>query len=153
MATVSDLVRRPRVRRLIKFGAVSAVAVVVSQMTLLVTFGLLHWDARAANFTAFVLATIPSFELNRRWTWRQSGRMHVRRELVPFWVLAIVGLVASDLATGFAASLSEDLASRTARTLVVMAANLGTYGVLWLVKFALLDHLVWSVPETELLEP
>ena len=149
MLVVKDLVARPRVRRLVKFAAVSVIAVLVSQTTLLVTFGLLHWEARPSNLAAFVLATIPSFELNRRWTWRRSGRTHVRRELVPFWVLAIVGLFASDTATRFAANASEQLASRTARTLVVMFASLTTYGVLWVVKFALLDRLVWSAPATE----
>ncbi|HUR49576.1 MAG TPA: GtrA family protein [Acidimicrobiales bacterium] len=144
MLVVRDLVARPRVRRLIKFGAVSAVAVVISQITLLVTFGLLHWTARPANLAAFVLATIPSFELNRRWTWRRSGRTHMRREVIPFWVLAFAGLFVSDVATRFAENASEDLASRTSRTLVIMGASLATYGVLWLVKFALLDHLVWG---------
>lgn len=135
------------VRRLIKFGAVSAVAVVVSQLTLLVTFGLLHWSARPANLAAFVLSTIPAFELNRRWTWRRTGRTHLRREVVPFWVLAFAGLVASDIATRFAERASEDLASRTTRALVIMGASLATYGVLWLVKFTLLDRLVWSQPD------
>ena len=121
----------------------SAIAVGVSQTTLLVTFGLLHWEARPSNLAAFVLSTIPSFELNRRWTWRRSGRTHVRRELVPFWVLAFSGLLASDQATRFAAEASAEMTSRTARTLVVMFASLTTYGVLWLVKFALLDRLVW----------
>ena len=139
---------RPRIRRLVKFAAVSVVAVVVSQLTLLITFGVLHWDARPSNLTAFVMSTIPSFELNRRWTWRRGGRTHVRRELVPFWVLAVAGLIASDQATRFAAAASADLPTRTARTLVVMFASLATYGVLWLVKFALLDRLVWSDPRS-----
>lgn len=146
MLVVKDLAARPRIRRLVKFGLVSVVAVCVSQTTLVVTFGLLHWEARPSNLAAFVLATIPSFELNRRWTWRRSGRTHVRRELVPFWVLAIVGLLASDQATRFAASTSEELTSRTLRTFVVMLASLTTYGLLWVVKFALLDRLVWSAP-------
>ena len=135
---------RPRLRRLVKFGAVSVVAVAVSQTTLLVTYGLLHWEARPSNLTAFVLSTIPSFELNRRWTWRRSGRTHLRRELVPFWVLAFAGLLASDQATRLASELSADLGTRAVRTLVVMLASLCTYGVLWLVKFALLDRLVWA---------
>ena len=146
VAVARDLLARPRLRRLVKFGLVSVIAVCVSQTTLVVTFGLLHWEARPSNLAAFVLATIPSFELNRRWTWRRSGRTHVRRELVPFWVLAFVGLVASDQATRFAASASEELTSRTVRTVVVMLASLTTYGVLWVVKFALLDRLVWSAP-------
>lgn len=140
---------RPGVRRLVKFGAVSAIAVAISQSTLFVTFGLLHWEARPANLTAFVLSTIPSFELNRRWTWRQAGRMHFRRELLPFWVLAIIGLLASDLAIRFAASATEELTSRAVRTLVLMGASLGTYGVLWVVKFALLDRLVWHARPTQ----
>lgn len=144
MLVVKDLVARPRVRRLVKFGLVSVIAVLVSQTTLVVTFGLLHWEARPSNLAAFVLATIPSFELNRRWTWRRSGRTHLRRELVPFWILAFVGLLASDQATRFAAEASEELTSRTLRTVVVMVASLTTYGVLWVVKFALLDRLVWS---------
>jgi putative flippase GtrA len=141
---VRDLVARPVVRRLIKFGAVSAVAVAVSQLTLLVTFGLLRWEARPANLAAFVLSTIPAFELNRRWTWRRTGRTHLRREVIPFWILAFAGLIASDVATRFAERASEDLASRTSRALVVMSASLATYGVLWLIKFALLDRLVWG---------
>lgn len=148
MRAARNLLAVPRVRRLVKFAAVSAIAVVINQSTLFVTFGLLHWSARPANLTAFVLSTIPSFELNRRWTWRRSGRTHVRRELAPFWILAIIGLVASDQATRFAARASEDLASRPVRTLVVMLASLTTYGVLWLVKFFLLDRLVWAeLPE------
>jgi len=149
---VRDLVARPAVRRLAKFAAVSAVAVVVSQTTLLVTFGLLGWSARPANLTAFVLSTIPSFELNRRWTWRQAGRRHMRRELVPFWILAFIGLLASDVATREAARLSAEVESRPARTLLVMLASLVAYGVLWVVKFFLLDRLVWSTrpgPESE----
>lgn len=141
-----DLRANPRLRRLVKFATVSAISVVVNQSTLLVTFGLLHWPARPANLTAFVMSTIPSFELNRRWTWRRSGRTHVRRELAPFWILAIIGLIASDQATRFAASASADVASRPIRTLVVMLAALSTYGVLWLVKFVLLDRLVWGEP-------
>jgi putative flippase GtrA len=140
-------VARPGIRRLVKFAAVSVVAVVVSQTTLLVTFGLLGWEARPANLTSFVLSTIPSFELNRRWTWRQGpGRRHVRRELIPFWVLAFLGLVASDQATRWAAELSEGVDSRAMRTLVVMLASLSAYGILWVVKFLLLDRLVWSGP-------
>ena len=146
MQLARDLRANPRLRRLVKFAAVSVVAVVVNQSTLLITFGLLHWPARSANLTAFVMSTIPSFELNRRWTWRRAGRTHVRRELAPFWILAIVGLAASDQATRFAARASEEVASRPIRTLVVMMASLATYGVLWLVKFALLDRLVWGQP-------
>ena len=144
MRAPRDLRANPRLRRLVKFAAVSAIAVVISQSTLLITFGLFHWPARSANLTAFVMSTIPSFELNRRWTWRRSGRTHLRRELAPFWILAIIGLAASDQATRFAARASEDLGSRPLRTLVVMLASLTTYGVLWLVKFGLLDRLVWS---------
>lgn len=144
MPAVSDLVARPGLRRLVKFAAVSMVAVAVSQTTLLITFGLLEWKARPANLAAFVLSTIPSFELNRRWTWRQQGRRHLRRELIPFWVLAVLGLLASDLATRFAAEVSAGVGSRALRTLLVMLASLTAYGVLWVVKFALLDRLVWT---------
>lgn len=134
---------------MVKFAAVSVVAVVISQATLAVTFGLMGWAARPANLTAFVLSTIPSFELNRRWTWRQAGRRHLRRELIPFWVLAFLGLLVSDVATRAAAGLSETLESRSVRTLLVMLASLTAYGVLWIIKFLLLDRLVWSArPET-----
>lgn len=148
MPAVRHLVARPGVRRLVKFAAVSVVAVVVSQSTLLVTFGLLEWKARPANLAAFVLSTIPSFELNRRWTWRQQGRRHLRRELVPFWVLAVLGLLASDQATRLAADLSAGVESRPLRTMLVMLASLVSYGVLWVIKFVLLDRLVWTGPPT-----
>ena len=51
--------------------------------------------AVAANVVANVVATVPSYVLNRRWVWGRGGRSHFWREVMPFWVLSFIGLAFS----------------------------------------------------------
>jgi putative flippase GtrA len=100
-----------------------------------------------ANVVATGLGTIPSFELNRRWVWGKSGQRSLVAEIGPFWVLSFVGLGLSTLAV----SVADGLVARaelgmTARTLAAAAANLGTFGSLWVVQYLLLDRVLFRQP-------
>ena len=44
---------------------------------------------------ANVVATIPSYFLNRMWVWGKGGRSHVMKEIVPFWVMSAIGITVS----------------------------------------------------------
>lgn len=137
--------RSERWRRLFRYSAVSVVAVLVNQTALAIGFGLLHLPARTANLFATACATVPAFQLNRRWVWKQSGRSHFRREVLPFWVMAFLGLAFSTWSTGVGESWAEDnVSSRALQTIVVMASSLASYGLLWVAKFLVLDHLVFA---------
>ena len=140
----------PWARKMVRYSLVSLVSVVVSQAALMVAFGMLHWTARVANIAACTVATLPSYYLNRTWAWGKHGRSHVWREVVPFWVLAFVGLAFSTWAADLASSLAHRAAvSHTGATVIVMTASLGAFGVLWVGKFAIFNALLFAEPATQ----
>ncbi len=123
---------------------VSVVSVGVSQVCLFALYALAHWTARDANIAAGIAGGIPSYVLNRRWTWGKTGKSHLWREVVPFWALAVVGLVIStvvaDLAEGWAHDLSD---RRVLQALVVNGATIGAFFGLWVAKFFLFNKVLF----------
>lgn len=130
--------RRPEWRRLVRFGAVSAV---VTPTTLLILW-LLHAaggrPAWQANLVAVSAGAVPAYMLNRYWVWVRSGRNRLWGEVLPFWVLTLAG--------GAGSTLAVDAAARWDNSGLLVLVNLGTYGALWLFKFFVLDRLVWPSP-------
>ena len=52
--------RTPEGQKMIKYTLVSVISVTVYEIGLGILYGLLHWDARAANILACSVATVPS---------------------------------------------------------------------------------------------
>lgn len=131
-----------------RYSLVSVVSVAVSQVALFLFFGVAHWTARSANIAAFCAGGIPSYYLNRRWTWGKSGRSHLWREVVPFWGLALIGLAFSTLAVDFAETWADDVAnSRLVQALVINGASFFAFGVLWVGKFFLFNKVIFVQDE------
>ncbi|MBW3573500.1 MAG: GtrA family protein [Actinobacteria bacterium] len=126
-------------RKPVRYSLVSVVAVGVSQLVLIVCNGLLDWSPVASNLAAVSIGCIPSYTLNRSWVWGKRGPNHLWREVAPFWALALLGLAFSTLLVHFAAGWNDS-------TLVVSAANLTAFGILWVVKYLLLDSLLFALP-------
>jgi putative flippase GtrA len=144
IASVWEWLAGDRGRTFLRYSVASAVSVVGGQVTLALSFGVAGWPAAPSNVLAFAVGGVVSYVLNRRWTWRRSGRSHLMREIVPFWTIAIVGLAVSTIAVDVAERLiTEATESRAIQTLVVMAASLASYGALWIVKFLAFDRYVW----------
>jgi len=95
-----------------------------------------------ANVVATSAGTVPSFELNRRWVWRRRGPRSATREVGPFAALSFLGLALSTLAVSVTGHLTVDLGT-TMRTTFVEAANVGSFGSLWVVQFLLLDRVLF----------
>jgi putative flippase GtrA len=126
----------------IRYSAVSVVAVAVTQIVLLLCHGILGWSAALSNVVAVTVGTIPSYTLNRYWVWGKRGRNHWVKEVLPFWAVGIVGLVFS--------TVLVTLADRwIGSALAVSAANLTAFGILWILKFLLLDHLLFGTGRGE----
>jgi putative flippase GtrA len=142
----------PEGMKLVRYSAVSVVSVITSATLLTIFFGLLRlgsevWCTLAAN----VIAGGVSYVLYRRWVWKKGGRSHLWREVVPFWVMSFTGLgfalVAANLAKSF--STAHDLQHLT-RTIVVLGANYAAFGIVWLLKFLVLNRLFAQIAEAEL---
>ena len=134
-----------RGRRWIRYSAVSLISVATGQAALGLAFGLFGLTARPSNYVGFAAGAIPSYYLNRRWTWGRTGRSHLIGEVLPFWVLAIAGLVVSTWAVGEAESFAASVTrTRSLQTLTVMGASLAAYGALWVTKFAAFDRILFA---------
>jgi putative flippase GtrA len=129
----------------LRYSLVSLVSVGVSQSVLVVAFGMLHWTAQLANMVACAIATVPSYYLNRSWTWGRRGRSHLWKEVVPFWALAFLGLALSTWAADLGSTLaSHAAASHAATTAIVMTAALLAFAVLWIGKFAIFSTMLFG---------
>lgn len=123
--------------RAMRYSAVSVVGVAVTQVLLVGAHGVFGLEPIVANTIAVSVAAIPVFLLNRAWVWKLDGRSSFRREVLPFWGFTIAGLLLSTLTVTIVASM-------TTATIAVSAANIGAFGVLWVVKFFVLDEVVFA---------
>jgi uncharacterized membrane protein len=63
---------------------------------------------------------------------------------VPFWAMALLGLAFSTWAAGVAESNAHRItSSHFGATVIVMAAALGAFGVLWIGKFVVLNKVLF----------
>lgn len=130
--------------RFIRYSLVSGVAIVISQLTILICTWLFGLSGIAANTIGALAATPASYELNRRWAWGKSGRSHVWREMVPFWSLTLLGWLASTGTVEIADSMAKSHhVVGLGRSVAIMGASLFAYGVVWIVKFVIFNRLVF----------
>jgi putative flippase GtrA len=125
----------------------SVASTVLSQLTLTGLFWLGGVNATTASILAFVAGAIPNFVLNWRWAWGRSGRPAVLAELAPYLAIIIGGgLAATALTTLTDHVLGPLIAERGARTIVLDIAYLSSYGLLFVIKFALMDRVFRKKP-------
>jgi putative flippase GtrA len=138
-------------RKVSTYTAGSAVAAGCSELALIVCYAVLHVPAAASAVIAWLCGAVPNYWLNRRWTWRRTGRVHPRRELLPY-VLIVLGTLALAAVVTRAVDAALSDSSATTRTTMVAVAFLGVYVVMFLVRYLLLDRL-FSRLETMDAEP
>jgi putative flippase GtrA len=141
-AAVLDRVTGGRGTLALRYSMVSVIGVTITQVELFVMVGLLDLDATWSNVVAVSLCSIPVFILNKRWVWSHDGKLSFRREILPFWVFTLAGLLLSTILVTIAKGMSDS-------TLLIMAANIGGFGLLWVAKFLFLDKVMFGRPELD----
>lgn len=140
--------RDPRpglVGRLSRCMGVSAVTTSISVVIIFTCTALFGVAAAVANVIATSVATVPSYHLNRRWTWGRRDRSDLFREVVPFWVLAFCGLALSTLTVAYTDSWASRLRlTPTTRSIADVFGHLAGFGLLWIVQFVLLDRALFK---------
>jgi putative flippase GtrA len=126
-----------RARKPILYALVSVVAVITGQAVLWSCSGLLGWDPVPSNIMSVAVGSVPSYVLNRYWVWGKRGKNHFVKEVLPFWGMALLGLILSTIAVAIAASWND-------ATIVVAGANLGAFGVIWVGKYFVLHHVLFG---------
>ena len=125
--------------KLLRYFGVSIVAIAITQTSLWFGLVIIDWPAIGANIVAVSIGAIPAYLLNRSWVWHRTDNHSLRDEIVPFWIYSLVGLAISSVLVGIADRWSSS-------TPIVMLANLGAYGLLWLGKFFLLEKILFKKP-------
>ena len=126
----------------LRYVTVSVVCTIATQAILWVTHGQLEWNAVAANVFAVSMTSIPAYLLSRYWVWGKSDKNRFWGEIVPFWGMAIAGLILSTLFVAIATQWSDS-------TIIVSLANLAGFGVLWVAKFLILDEILFKPQPAE----
>lgn len=132
-----SLADRPVVRKLARYAAASVVGVVTGQALLLLFYSVLDWAAVAANIVSVAVSSIPAYLVNRYWVWQKRGRNSLRAEVIPFWLMALLGLLLSSL-------LVAVVQRRTDSALALALASLSGFGVLWIAKFVVLERVLFA---------
>ena len=130
-------------RKLIRFTAVSMVSTVVSVVVIALVYGLKIIKGEVeATLIGNIIGAIPSYSLNRRWTWGKTGPSHVRKELLPFWVMAVLGIAFSMVGASYAKHLVHTHQwSHLFNTGIVDAANLASFAVFWVLKLIVFNRI------------
>ncbi len=130
-AQLADLLDR---RLVVRYLVTSLVNVINHQVVLQVAVRAWGWSGGWANAFAACVAVIPAYLLSRYWVWQVQGKPSVRRELIPFWMIALLGLVASTALASAADRLFD-------RPIMISVGSLAGYFVVWVLKFMVLDRL------------
>ncbi len=142
----------PEAKQLIKYTMVSVISTVASFGVLAIVYGLhiIKGEIEATVF-ANVVATVPSYFLNRRWVWGKGGRSQVMKEIVPFWVMSAIGITVSIGGAAVARHIGKvHHLSHIQETAVLLLANVVSFGLFWVLKYMLYNRLFHVHPVEEL---
>ncbi len=137
------LYHTPTGRKMFRYTMVSVISTLVAQFTLFLVYGVGQLASGVvSNVIANAVATVPSYYLNRTWAWGKAGRSHLMKEVVPFWVMSFAGMFLSILTVGGAEHWGQDHhLHHLGLTVLVQGANLFAFGVLWILKFLILNRM------------
>ena len=124
------------VRRLtaLRYVLVSVLNLVNHQVVLFLGHSVWGLSGGWANALAATVSAVPAYLLSKRWVWKSEGNYSLRDEIVPFWGIAVLGLVVS--------SLMAEAADRLFGSgLAVAVGSLIGYVIVWILKFVLLERM------------
>jgi putative flippase GtrA len=130
-------------RKLIRYTTVSGTSTVVSFLSLSAFYGFriipsVIWATLAGN----LVASIPAYQLNRRWTWGKRGRSQIGREVVPFWTMTFLGISVSLVGALWARhEVRTHHWSHLVNTGLVSFTNLASFAIFWVLKLMLFNRI------------
>jgi putative flippase GtrA len=130
-----------------KFAVGSLIATLVSLLTFTLCYGVAALPAFGSGVLAFVAGSIPAYLVNRYWTWQGGPGRNVAagHRLLPYYTVMIGCALASSGLTALADDFIRPLlAGDVARTVVVDACYLASFGLMFAVKFVALDRIVFA---------
>ncbi len=130
-------------RKIIRFTSVSGVSTAVSFSSIAILYGFhIITGVIWATVTGNLIATLPSYYLNRSWTWGKRGRSHFRTEIVPFWLMSFLGIGVSMIGASWArAEVHSHHWAHILNTALVSFTNLFSFGLFWILKMMVFNRI------------
>jgi putative flippase GtrA len=130
-------------RKIIRFTSVSVISTIVSNVVLITIYGF-RWIPNEvwATIVGNLVATVPSYQLNRTWTWGKRGRSHLRTEIIPFWTMSLFGIAFSTLGASYARHvIHAHHWAHLVNTALVAGANLLSFVIFWFLKLWIFNRI------------
>jgi putative flippase GtrA len=130
-------------KKLVRYTLSSVITTGVSFSAIVIFYGLkiipgVIWSTLAGN----VVATLPSYHLNRLWAWGKRGKSAFRNEIVPYWSLAFAGIAFSQIGAFFARSeVHSHHWGHLTDTAIVAFTNLVCFAVFWVLKLVVFNKI------------
>jgi putative flippase GtrA len=123
-------------RKLLRYCGVSVFNLLFGQSLLFFFHSIADWPGWIANVTAVMISAVPAYLLSRHWVWGQRGPNSFKSEVLPFWLMALLGLTLSTVAVAI-------VDSRYDGAWPVQMASVGAFFLVWILKFFVLDRFMW----------
>jgi putative flippase GtrA len=120
-----------------RYSVLSVGGVVATETLLILFYKGFGWPGWISNVLAVTIPCLPTYWANRVWVWNKRSAHSLTREVLPFWGMAILGLIISTIAVAIADQYTN-------AAWVLALANLLSFGVLWVAKFLILEHLMFG---------
>ncbi len=128
--------------KVMRYATGSVVAAICSETVFVIMYGGLNTTTTWATIVGWLAGALPNYWLNRTWTWRLRGRPRFVDEVLPYVAIIVVTLVTAVVATDQVDNwLAGHSLSHGVNVVLVAATFLGVYGVMFLLRFFLLDRL------------
>lgn len=124
-------------RKLMRYCGVSVFNLFFGQSLLFFFHSIVDWPGWIANVTAVMISAVPAYLLSRHWVWGQRGTHSFKLEVLPFWSMAFLGLTISTIAVAVVDDHYDG-------ALPVQLASVASFFVVWILKFFVLDRLMWK---------
>lgn len=148
---ITAQIESPSRRKFIRYTAASLVSVAITVSLQFIGFEVIGMSGLWSGFSASTAAAIPSYYMNRTWVWGKTGKSHMTKEVIPFWVMAVIGMVVSAWVSDRADHYGRvHVTSHLVHVLIVTGSPVATFGVLWILKYVLFNKILFAHREDEL---
>ena len=129
--------RRSTTGKLNRYTAVSVVAALANVIVYSSWLRFTDLHPTVANALSAGMVALPTFLVNRRWSWNVRRAHSVKREVLPYYLFTVVNVTLSTTVAWF-------LAEAGARDSVLVLATVAVYTTTWALRFLFLDRLLFA---------
>jgi putative flippase GtrA len=132
-------------RKKVRYALVSVVAVPVGTAAV-ACLDLIQGSAGIAAVIGNTIGSIPSYVLNRYWVWGKNDKNRFFGEILPFWLITLVGIGFSFVVAHEAGQITRHHGiGGLLRVVILLVANLAGFAVLWVGKYVLFNKVLFVV--------